>query len=143
MKVVFTYDSGRVSHYLDNIEEIFSMLVKKKGKLTIKCENGEFSTRSYGGVAKHFEIGYREKKLHIIFYKCYDIAGQVYIENCTDVTVSFIAYCGNKYITEFPVLDNTVTHLQINIYVYSIGEECEYFNNLPPTLVSLIGHILK
>ena len=43
----------------------------------------------------------------------------------------------NKYITEFPVLDHNIKDLNIQCNRYYIGEECTYFDDLPPDLDSL------
>ena len=124
--------------------DFFTMLVEKTATLTIKLVDTTkiniafIDEDGFKTLQMHYSTYYNS--IYITFEGCFDIAGQVYIENYNIIIVKFIQYGLldlEKYITEFPIVDNTVKFLAIES-PHSIGEECTYFNNLSPNLKALL-----
>ena len=133
-------------------DEFFTKLAKKEITLTITRESSE--TFEYSCISedntKKLNINSSDinssdinssERIEIDFYNCYDIAGQIYIKHYTNIELNYnVAHYAitnpfnYNYVTEFPVLNKIVTHLQIHCSSYNIGEDCEYFNNLPTDL---------
>ena len=149
-------DSARFDLPVNIKKSFFTMLSKKEATLTItyvkdttkmhcfKCNDNAEIALSINCFGNYFA----KNHLQIKFSYCYDIAGQIHIENYIGVKVIFynikvIFYnysrvvVPHECITEFPVLDKTVRDLEIICNPYYIGEDCKYFDDLPD-LYSLV-----